>query len=216
MRQSTLIKVAVGLVLVAVFGVLFVRSARNVAAEPYTLARSGLAGWTVALDPAAGASGVLLALWPPDTLAPPLFSQIFARSGISLTSPNRVAMPLVLQVEFDRALAGTLAPDVLVELARESGLESIQPKPLCLASRRSSEPGSTREAFFVRFENPPFGEFRRQIAARLSAAGANATSFEPSVLSPVVIVAASDVNFRSWLPLREDGTQDCLAAIVVQ
>ncbi|MGC2047639.1 MAG: hypothetical protein WA635_03385, partial [Gallionella sp.] len=30
-------------VLVAAFGVLFVRSAMNVAAEPYTLARSGLA-----------------------------------------------------------------------------------------------------------------------------------------------------------------------------
>ena len=216
MRQSTLIKIAVGLALVAVFGVLFVRSAMNVAAAPYTLGRGGLAGWTVALDPAVGASGVLLALWPPNTLGPLLFSQLFSRSGISLAGPNPVAMPLVLQGEFERALAGTMAPDALVELARDSGLESIQPKPLCMASRRASQPGSTREVFFVRFEHPSFGEFRRQIAARVSAAGGNAASFEPSSLSPVVVVAASDVDFRSWLPLQGDATQDCIAPIVVQ
>src|SRR6185503_1749486 len=106
-------------------GVLFVRSVRNVAAAPYTLARSGLAGWTVALDPAVVESGVLLALWPPDTLAPPLFSQLFTRSGISLSGPNPVAMPLVLQAEFERTLAGSIAPDALVKLARDSGLESM-------------------------------------------------------------------------------------------
>jgi hypothetical protein len=215
-RRSTLIKIAVGLALVALFGVLFVRSVRNVAAAPYTVARSGLAGWTVALDPAVRESGVLLALWPPDTLAPPLFSQLFTRSGISLTGPNPVAMPLVLQSEFEGALAGRVAPDGLVELARESGLESIQPKPLCMASRRASEPGSNRQVYFVRFEHLSFGEFRRQIAARVNAAGANATGFDPTSLSPVVIVAASDVNFRSWLPLRGDASEGCVAPIVVQ
>lgn len=216
MRQSTLIKIAVGLVLVVVFGFLFVRSAMNVAAEPYIIARGGLAGWTVALDPAAGTTGVLLALWPPATLAPPLFNQIFGRSGTSLNGPNRVAMPVVLQDEFDRALAGTFAPDALVALARESGLESIQPKPLCMAWRRLSEPGLTRELFFLRFEHPAFGEFRRQIATRVRATGGNATSFDPTSLAPVVIMAASDANFRSWLPLGGDATQECVASTVIQ
>ena len=215
-RQSTLIKIAVGLAVVALFGVLFVRSVMNVAAAPYTLARTGLAGWTVALDPAVVESGVLLALWPPDTLAPPLFSQLFTRSGISLSGPNPVAMPLVLQAEFDRTLAGRIAPDALVTLARDSGLETIQPKPLCMASQRASQPGSNRQVYFVRFEHPSFGEFRRQIAARVNAAGADATGFDPISLSPVVIVAASDVNFRSWLPVGGDATEDCVAPIVVQ
>jgi hypothetical protein len=215
-RRGTLIKIVVGLAAVGLLGLLFVRSVRNVGAAPYTLDGARLAGWRVALDQAAGTSGVLLALWPPDALAPPLFSQIFSRSGLSLRGPNPVAMPLVLKGEFDRALAGTIAPDALVELARSSGLESIQPKPLCMASRRVSQPGSTRDVFFVRFEHPAFGVFRRQIATRVGAAGGNATSFEPGSLAPVVIVAASDIDFGSWLPLRGDATADCLAPILVQ
>jgi hypothetical protein len=214
-RQSTLIKVAVGLAAVAGLGVLVVRSMRNVAAEPYTLARADLAGWTVAVDPEARESGVLLALWPPGTLAPPLFRQVFARSGISLSGPNRVAMPLVLQGEFDRALTGSIAPEALVALARDSGLESIAPTPLCMASRRESQPGSTRQVFYVRFEHPPLGAFRRQLAARVRVAGASASSFEPGNLSPVVIVAASDANFASWLPLGGEATADCIAPIDV-
>ena len=125
-------------------------------------------------------------------------------------------MPLVLKSEFDRALAGTLAPDTLVALARGSGLESIPPQPLCMASRRVSQPGSTREVFFLRLEHAPFDQFRRQIAERLRAAGGNTGSFDANSLSPVAIVAASDANFSSWLPLRGDATQDCRAPIVVQ
>jgi hypothetical protein len=214
-RRTTLIKVAIGVAAVGLFGVLFVRSAMNVGAQPYTLPRTQLTGWTVALDPAAGTSGVLLALLPPDTFAPPLFNQLFARSGISLRSPNRVAMPLLLQSEFDRAVAASITPDALVGLARDSGLESMSPKPLCMASRRVSQPGLTREVFFLRFEHPSIEVFRRQIASRLSAAGNSSTSFEPGSLSPVVIVAASDGNFGSWLPLAAD-TQDCLAPIEIE
>ena len=217
MRRTTLIKVAVGLVALGVFGVLFVRSAMNVGAEPYTVSRAGLSGWTVGVDPAAGTSGVLLALWAPQTLAPPLFSQLFTRSGVSLSGPSPVGMPLVLQSEFERGLAGAVAPEALVELARGSGLESRQPQPLCMATRRVSEPGVTREVFFLRLEHPAFVEFRRQLAGRASTgAAAGGASFEPGSLSPIVILAATDGNFRSWLPLAGDSTQDCLAPIVVK
>jgi hypothetical protein len=215
-RKTALIKAAAGLAAAALFGVLFVRSARNVGAEPYAVAGDQLAGWTVAIDRAADTSGILVALWPPNTFAPPLFSQLFTRSGLTLSGPNPVAMPLVLQSEFDRALSGTLAPDVLVQLARDSGLESIRPKPLCMASRRVSQPGSNRDVFFLRFELPPFNDYRRQIAGRLSAAGAGAARFDPDSLSPIVIVAASDSNFSSWLPLQGDAGEDCLAPIAVR
>jgi len=216
MRGTTLIKVAVGLAALGVFGVLFVRSARNVGAEPYTISRAGLSGWTAGVDPEAATSGVLLALWPPQTLAPPLFSQLFTRSGVSLSGPNPVGMPLVLKGEFDCGLAGTITPEALVELARASGLESRQAKALCMASRRVSEPGLTREVFFLRLQHPAFGEFRRQLATRVSAAGAGGASFKPDSLSPIVIVAATDGNFSSWLPLTGEDTQDCLAPVVVR
>jgi hypothetical protein len=215
-RKTTLIKIAVGLAGFGVLGFLLFRSVMDVRAEPYTIPRDQLAPWTAALDPAAGPSGVLLALRPPPTLAPQLFTQIFTRSGQSLSGPDPAAMPLVLKSEFDRALAGRIAPDALVALARESGLESIQPRPLCMASRRVSQPGLTREVFFLRFEHASFDEFRQQIARRLMAAGGSPGSFDANSLSPVVIVAASDSNFSSWLPLRGDATEDCRAPIVVQ
>lgn len=216
MRKTTLLKVAAGLTGLGVFGLLFVRSAVNVGAEPYAIARTQLAGWTVAIDPDAGASGVLLALWPPKTFAPPLFQQIFTRAGVSLRGPNPVAMPLVLRSELDLASTGALAPEALVQLARENGLESIQPTPRCMAFRRVSQPGLTREVFFVRFELPPFEDFRRQLAGRQRVAGASAGGFEPDGLSPVIIIAASDGDFGSWLPLRRDVTDDCLAPIAVE
>ena len=175
--------------------------------------RAQLAGWTVALPPASDASGVVLALWPPLMLAPPLFSQIFSRSGLSLSGPSPVAMPLVLKSEFDRAgIDLTLSPEALIQLARESGLESIQPKPTCLANRRISQPGSTRDVFFVRFEFPPFAVFRSTLAARIGAA----VGFDPAGLSPAVIIAATDGDFGSWQPLHGDATQDCVAPITVR
>lgn len=211
MRRTTLLKVALSFAALAVFGELFIRSVRNTGAEPYTMARADLAGWTAGLAPDADPSGVLLALWPPNSLARPLFSQLFSRSGLSLTGPNPVAMPLVLQKEFDRSLKGVVTPDGLLALARDSGLESVQPKPSCMATRRVSEPGLTRELFFVRFEHAPFAAFRRQVATRAAGPG-----FEPDSVSPVVIVAATDASFGTWLPLEGDGPQDCLAPIALE
>ncbi len=215
-RRTTLIKVAVGLAAIGLLGVLFVRSAMNVGAEPYTVARDRLERWTVGLHHNSTASGVLVALRPRNTFAPPLFSQIFRRSGQSLSGPDPAAMPLVLTGEFDRALSGSLTPDALVALARDSGLESNRPTPLCMASRRVSQPGSTREVFFVRFEGTAFEGFRQQVAQQLRAAGGDAAAFDPKGLSPIVIVAATDASFSSWLPLRGDAAEDCLAPIVVQ
>ena len=110
-----------------------------------------------------------------------------------------------------RSVNGAVAPDALVQLARESGLESLQPTPQCMASRRVSEPGVTREVYFLRFGDAAFTAFRQALAARLGTGG-----FEPAALSPVVIIAATDANFGSWLPLQGEPTQDCLAPLELQ
>jgi len=211
MRRNVLIKLVLAVVALGIFGVLFIRSVRSTGAAPYTMARADLAGWTVALAPDPAASGVLLGLWPSNNMARPLFSQLFSRSGLSLSGPNPVAMPLVLKGEYDRALSATVTPEALLALARESGLESIQPRPVCMATRRVSEPGLTRELFFVRFDHAPFAAFRQQVAAR-----AHGRAFDAASLSPVVIVAATDGAFETWLPLEGDGTGDCLAPITVE
>ncbi len=213
MRRSTLLKIVIGLAALAVFAVLFIRSAENISAQPYTMQRAQLDGWTVALDPAPEASGVVLALVPPRTLAPPLFSQIFSRSGLTLSGPDQVEMPLVLRAEFDRAqMATTLPPEALEQLARESGVASTAPVPTCLATRRISQPRSTRQVFFLRFDFPPLAALRRTISDRLG----GAAGFDPAGVSPIMIMAATDSSFATWLPLQGDAHQDCVAPITVQ
>ena len=209
-----LIKIVVGLVVLVGLGWLFVRSAQDVRSEPYEIARARLSGWTLAIDPAPAASGVLLGLQPDKTTTAMVFSQVFKRSGESLSSPVPAAIPLVLQREFDRARAGTLTADALLAAARTAGLESSPPEPRCMAHRRISEPGITRQVYFMRFDWPAFAAFRRQAAEQMRAAGGS--GLDPSALTPFLIVAGSDAGFSTWLPLSAESADDCLATMAIK
>ena len=166
-RRSGLIKAAVGLVALGVVGVLFVRSARSVRAEPFNVSRDRLARWTLAIEPPSSASGVLLGLRPQRELASALFNDVFARTGESLSGPLPPAIPLILQGELDVRAAGTLGPDALVSLARAAGFESATLEPRCMAHRRVSAPGINRQVYFVLFDSPAV---RRVPAAGLTKA----------------------------------------------
>lgn len=210
----TLFKVAASVVALAGLGALFVRSAHNVRSEPYEIARGRLSGWTLAIDPSPDVSGVLLGLQPDATTAATLFSQVFSRTGESLNGPVPAAIPIVLQQEFDRARAGTLTPDALLASARAAGLESAAFEPRCMAHRRISGPGITRQVYFLRFDWPAFSGFRQGVAQQMRAAGG--AGLEPASLSPVLIVAGSDAEFRRWLPLRAEAEDDCLAPVAIK
>ena len=213
-RRSGLIKAAVGLVALAVVGVLFVRSARSVRAEPFKVPRDRLARWTLAIEPPSSPSGALLELRPQRELAATLFNEVFARSGESLSGPVPAAMPLILQSELDARTAGALSAEALLALARAAGFESAPFEPRCMAHRRVSAPGVVRQVYFVLFDLPAFDEFRRQVSQRLRDAGAS--SFDPAAQSPALIVAASDAAFSRWLPLRADADKECFAPIEVR
>jgi hypothetical protein len=212
-RRSGLIKAAVGLVALGVVGVLFVRSARSVRAEPFNVSRDRLARWTLAIEPPSSASGVLLGLQPPRELASALFNDVFARTGESLSGPLPPAIPLILHGELDARAAGTLGPDALLSLARAAGFESATLEPRCMAHRRVSAPGINRQVYFVLFDWPLFDEFRRQVSQRLREGG-QSSAFEPAAQSPILIVAATDAAFSRWLPLRADADKDCFAPII--
>ena len=209
-----LIKIAIAIVLIAGIGWLFVRSAQNVRSEPYEIARSRLSGWTLAIEPAASSSGVLLGLQPDKQTAAMLFGQVFSRVGETLSGPVPAAIPLVLQSEFDRSRAGTVTPEALLASARAAGLESSPPEPRCMAQRRISEPGITRAVYFVRFDWPAFDAFRREAAQQMRASGGG--GIDPAALSPVLIVAGSDAAFGRWLPLKAESANDCLAPIAIK
>lgn len=204
-----------GVVVVAVLaglGVLFVRSARDVRTAPYSVPKGLLAHWTLALEPASDGSGRLLSLLADPMLTSGLFRQIFARAAESMSAPAVAAIPLVLNREFDRAMAGRLSPEGLLQMARAAGLDEARPEPVCLALRRISEPNVIRQAYFVVFTLPAVEAFRRQIAERLGPS----TDFDVAAQSPVALVAVTDASFARWLPLRADPTTDCTAPIAVE
>jgi len=213
-RRSIFTRVVVGLVALGALAVLFLRSAQSARETPFIVERGSLTPWTLVLEP--DAVGSWLALRPPAQLASPLGRQVFMRAGESVHYPNPPSLPLVLRSEFDRALAGTLTPDAVMTLARAAGLESATFGPRCMAHRRISEPGATRGVYFILFDAPAFDQFRRQVSEELRRAGGDDLVFEPTALSPVLIVAAVDENFSRWLPLRANPDVDCLAPIEVQ
>jgi hypothetical protein len=213
--SKLLIKIAVALVLLGGLGFLFVRSAINTQSEPYTVAGDHLRGWTLSLEDASSPSAPLLVLLSPPELVRELFNQVFLRSGVSLSGPSVAAIPLVLKDEYDRAFAGHATPDALLSTAREAGLETIALEPRCLALRRVSAPGITRELYFVLVNAPAFGRFREQIAALAQGGAASRATYDPDALSPVLFIAASDAAFNRWLPLRAVPETDCIAPIAI-
>jgi hypothetical protein len=214
-RLSLLPKVALWLAALSVLAVLFLRSAQSTREAPFTLEREGVTSWMLVSEPERDAFGAWLALHPPPRLTPSLGRQIFSRAGESIHYPNPSSMPLVLRSEFDGTVAGALTADVVVSLAQTAGLASPTFEPRCMARRRVSEPGSTRSVFFIVYDAPAFGQFRQALAAQLRSAGDQST-FDPAALSPALIVAATDENFRRWLPLGVNPDADCMAPIEVE
>jgi hypothetical protein len=215
MLMKTSLKVMIALVAVAVLAVLFLRSARSTSAQPFTIARQHLAGWTLTFAPDTDPLGSSLSITPNAELMKPLARDLFARMGESLHYPPP-AMPVVLRSEFQQAVAGVLTPEALLDSAREAGLESAMFQPRCMARQRLSAPGVVRGIYFLLFDLPQFTQFREQVAQRLRAAGRDASLFDPMALSPVLIAAGLDGNYSSWLPLRADPEVDCFAPVVVE
>jgi hypothetical protein len=193
---------AIGVAALGLFGFLFVRSLEDTRTAPYAVEPRHLQGWALSLEPAVAPNDPLLVLRPPPELAGDLFRQIFSRTMESWNMSTVPAIPLVLRGEFDRVASDRLTQDVLIETARAAGAEGAL-GPHCLVFRRISEPGRTRQAYFVFFDAPAISALRRQIG------------LEADVLSPVLFVAGADADFNSWLPLRVNPDADCLAPIEV-
>ena len=123
-RSKSLLKVALLVAVAAGLRFLFIRSVLSTRSEPYTIGRDLLRNWTVAFEPAASATAPVLVLRPPEELASSLFRQVFSRTMESLSGPTEPVIPLVLKGEFDRAFAGHVNADALVDAARNAGLDS--------------------------------------------------------------------------------------------
>jgi hypothetical protein len=207
-RSSLLLKVVIGLVVLAGLGYLFIHSLQTTRAEPYTVERAHLGKWTLVIEAADDPNAPLLSVRTSIELVANLFRQLFHRAMESMNTPAASSIPIVLRGEFDRALAGRMTPDELLASAREAGLESAAHEPRCLAHRRISEPRMTRQIYFAVVDSPSIVAFREKLAWD------GQGQFDAGALTPLMIVGASDPMFHRWLPMRaEDG--DCVAPIQV-
>jgi hypothetical protein len=211
---KTLVKIAIVGAVLAGFFYLFVRSARDVLAEPYVANRQHLEGWTLALETPATPTSPILVVRTSQAFANGLYKEIFSRMMESMSSSTASGVPVILGGEYELALAGRYSPDALLQAARSAGLESAGFTPVCVAARRVSEPGGTRQVHFVIFNAPAFVAFRKQIVQDLQPPP-DAGAFSATSLSPVLIVAATDPNFDRWLPISTTAEQDCVAPITV-
>lgn len=203
MNKPLLIKIAVGIVALAAFALLFMRSIEDTRSEAYTVDRAHLQSWTLALEQATRPNDPLLVLRPMPELASSVFKQIFARAMESLNSPASPSIPVVLRGEFDRVVGDQLDQDGLLAAAKAAGIEASTPSPRCLVHRRISEPGGVRQAYLIFFDAPGILQLRKQLG------------LESDSLSPIMMVAGAGSDFGAWLPLRVNADADCLAPIEI-
>jgi len=206
-------KILIGLALLAAFGFLFIRSLQTSRSASYTVEGARLKEWSLALEPASSPTAPLLVLRGPMELVSGLFRQVFTRAMESLVTPGTAAIPVVLKGEFDESLSGVMTEESLLFSARESGLETAAVEPRCLAHRRISQPGGTRQVYVAVFDSPEFVRFRQALAERAGRAGNGGTAFDAAALSPVMFVAGADGAFHRWLPLRVETDADCVAPL---
>lgn len=202
-KKSLVIKIVIGLAALGIFGFLFMQSLDEARTIPYTIERKNLREWRLVLESAKNPNDPIVSLRPSPEMAAGLFRQVFSRAMESLNTPLAPAIPLILREEFDRVLADTLTPDTALAAARAAGLESAAIAPRCLVHRRVSEPGVTRQVYFVVFDAPAISQFRQQIG------------LDAAAVSPVLFIAGAGTDFNRWLPQRVRSTSDCLAPIEI-
>ena len=212
-RSRALLKVLVLLAAAAVLVFLFIRSAREVRGEPYSMPRGHLQGWTVALDTAARPAHAVLMLRPHPELVHDLFRQVFARAMESMNMSASAGIPLLLRGEYDRAFAGVVTLEALLAAAESAGLAASPISPVCMGQRRLSAPGSVQQLYFALFDAPDVVRFRESLAARL--AGSAGAAFDPAAQSPILIVSTAGPA-ADWLPLRATREADCVAPILIE
>ncbi len=212
MRTHTLVKLGVGTVLIIALPWLFLKTARDTIAEPYEVDDAALTGWRLVLtDP--GQPGLsVLGLQPPPSLVPGLFDQVFKRTMESMTSPSADILPVVLHNEFQSGLREVLAPDKLLQAARDAGLEEARLEAVCMGVKREPFGNRSRQLYFVLFEAPAVVAFRQQLG-RLAAEGGVPGAFGATPFDLVLPISGSDARFASWFPIAVDRVRDCQAPV---
>jgi hypothetical protein len=200
------LKAGIASVAVAAVCLLFISTLPRSA--PYRIGAARLSGWKLVMEPGGTA---FIALQPPPELSADLFRQAVQRTGMALVAPEHPSIPLILQSEYEDSLQGVLSTEDVVNLARDTGVDTAPFKPVCIARRSDTSSGRPRDLWFAVFESPKFDQFRLQLSP-LFPEQAGAAPFEPTTLSPVLPIAGTDDGFARWWPIAT-APADCLDSV---
>ena len=210
MRKQTLVKLTVGLAVLIVVPWLFLRTLQETIAAPYPVEPGSLSGWTLVLADPMRPAVWAVGLQPPALFRAHLFDQLFDRTMASMTSPVDDVLPVVLASEVRSGPAAGLSPEAIRRAADEAGLERASLDPVCMAVKRETFSGRTREFFFVVFDVPEAVAFRRRLG-EMTGGGAGADALAP--LDLILPIAGSDTAFAGWWPVVVDREADCQAPV---
>ena len=210
MRKQTLVKLTVGLAVLIVVPWLFLRTLQDTIAAPYPVEPGSLSGWTLVLADPMRPAVWAVGLQPPALFRAHLFDQLFDRTMASMTSPVDDVLPVVLASEVRGGSAARFSPEAIRQAADETGLERARLEPVCMAVKRETFSGRTREFFFVVFDVPEVAAFRRRLG-EMAGGGAGADALAP--LDLILPIAGSDTAFAGWWPVVVDREVDCQAPV---
>jgi hypothetical protein len=175
---------------------------------PYNVEAKELSGWTLVRgEPGEPA---LIGLQPPAALPAELFNQVLGRRGPALVAPAHPMVPLVLQSEYSDSLQGAYSVEDVMDLARDAGVADARFEPVCMGQRRDS----SQQLFYVVFRASAFDVFRDRLTP-LFQEHAGAVPYDPSLVRPVLAVAATDQHFTHLWPISVNPSADCLATLRV-
>ena len=211
MRKQTLVKLGLGLIALIVVPWLFLRTLQNTIAEPYAVEPEALSGWTLLLADPTRPAVWAVGLQPPALFRSGLFDQLFDRTMASMTSPLDDVLPIVLARELSGGAGAPLSPEAIRQAAGDAGLERARLQPVCMAVKRETFAGRTREFYFVLFDIPEVAAFRQRLneLAQDGAGGGDALGD----LDLILPIAGSDAAFAGWWPVVVDRETDCQAPV---
>jgi hypothetical protein len=212
MRKETLLKLTLVAVAIIVLPWLFLTTLEDTIAEPYEIDGAALTDWTLVIEDPSRPGIAVLGLRAPPSLVSTLFDQLFNRTMTSMSSPGDDILPIVLRTELQRELGAVLSPDEILETAMGAGLDRLRLDPVCMAVKRQTFDGRTREFFFVLFDAPAVLSYRRDLAGVAAERGVPG-AFASHGFEVVLPIAGSDTGFSSWWPLTVDRETDCQAPL---
>lgn len=182
--------------------------------SPYTLPPQSEPAWTLVTSD--GTDPWIVGVVPPESLVTALVSQVASRTNRTLVSPAHMAIPLVLRSEFDESLQGAFGVDSVSRMAADLGLDASRAfEPVCLAHRTVQGADGDADLYFVPFTSPAFDQLRVALMPE-HPEQAGIGMYDPGLLTPVLIVSATERGFDTWWPLRVDPARDCEAPLAIR